>query len=336
MQHTPTALAPTRTLRPAHTLVALAVLALASACSTVSDDTVLLSQARSEQRAALADADTQALAPNELRLAGEALAQAEAARQRGDSLAEIDQLAYLARQRTGIARETGARKAAEARIAQAGAETDRMRLAARTQQADSATAAAAAATQEAAASQRDAAASQRDAAASQRQAEAAQRQAAASQRNANASQQQAGDAERRNALLATQLRELNAQQTERGLVITLGDVLFDTGRARLRPGAAQNLQRLGGFLKEYPQRKALIEGHTDSMGGEQMNQALSGQRAETVMTTLLAMGVPRGQLAAQGYGEGSPVADNDSATGRQANRRVEIVLSDENGAVKGR
>jgi outer membrane protein OmpA-like peptidoglycan-associated protein len=332
MHKTPTP----RALRPAHTLVALAVLALAAACSTVSDDTVLLGQARSEQRAALADADTQALAPNELRLAGEALAQAEAARQRGDSLAEIDQLAYLARQRTGIARETGARKAAEARIAQAGAETDRMRLAARTQQADNATAAAAAATQDAAASQRNAAASQRDAAASQRDAAASQRQAEASQRNAAASQQQAGDAERRSAMLATQLRELNAQQTDRGLVITLGDVLFDTGRARLRPGAAQNLQRLGSFLKEYPQRKALIEGHTDSVGGEQMNQALSGQRAETVMGALLAMGVARGQVAAQGYGETSPVADNDSATGRQANRRVEIVLSDENGAVKGR
>lgn len=189
----------------------------------------------------------------------------------------------------------------EYRAAQAGAETDRMRLAARTQEADAATAAAGAAT--------------RDAAAATREAEASQRQA---------------------AMLETQLREMNARQTDRGMVVTIGDVLFDSGQSALRSGSLQSLQRLGGFLKECPQRKALIEGYTDSVGSDGTNIALSTRRAEAVKGALLGMGVQSGQLAAQGYGEAHPVAGNDNAGGRQANRRVEIVLSDENGALKSR
>jgi len=98
----------------------------------------------------------------------------------------------------------------------------------------------------------------------------------------------------------------------------------------------QNIQRLGGFLKEYPQRKALIEGYTDSTGSDISNVALSGRRADAVMAALLGMGVTRGQLAAQGYGETHPVAGNETSSGRQMNRRVEIVLSDETGVLSPR
>ena len=315
------------------TLMAVAVLA---ACSTTPSDNVLLGQARSDYRAAQADAQTQALAPNELRLAGDALAQAEAALVRRDDVATVDQLSYLARQRTAVARATASRKSAEAMVAQAGDETARMRLAARTREADAATAAAGAATRDAAAATRDAEASQRQANAAQRDAARSQQQAANSQQQAAMSQQQADEAQRRTAMLETQLRELNAKQTDRGLVITIGDVLFDSGQANLRSGALQSMQRLSGFLKEYPQRKALIEGYTDSVGSDSMNVALSARRAEAVMGTLTGMGVARSQLAAQGYGEANPVADNDNAGGRQANRRVEIVLSDESGALKTR
>ncbi|KPF42980.1 flagellar motor protein MotB [beta proteobacterium AAP51] len=307
-------------------LMAAAVLA---ACGTTPVDNFLLTQARNDYRAAQADAQTQALATNELRIAGEALNLAEAASVKGEDVATIDQLAYLARQRTALARETARRKGAEAAVAQAGTETANMRLAARTREADAATAAAGVAT-------RDAAAATRDAEASQRQAGAATRDAARSQQQAALSQQQVGEAERRNALLQTQLRELNAKETERGLVITIGDVLFATGQATLRSDSLQSMQRLSGFLKQYPQRKALIEGYTDSVGGDSMNIALSARRAEAVMGSLLGMGVNRAQLTAQGLGESSPVAPNDSADGRRANRRVEIVLSDENGALKTR
>ena len=320
-------------IKTALTLMALAVLA---ACSTTPSDNVLLGQARSDYRAAQADAQTQSLASNELRLAGEALAQAEAAMTRRDDVATVEQLAYLARQRTAVARATASRKGAEAMVAQAGEETTRMRLAARTQEADAATSAAAVATRDAAAATRDAEASQRQAGAAQRDAARSQQQAANSQQQASMSQQQADEAQRRTAMLETQLRELNAKQTERGLVITIGDVLFDSGQANLRSGGLQSMQRLSGFLKQYPQRKALIEGYTDSVGGDSMNVALSTRRAEAVMSALTGMGVDRGQLAAQGYGEANPVAGNDNAGGRQANRRVEIVLSDENGALKSR
>ena len=320
-------------IKAALTLMAVAVLA---ACSTTPSDNVLLGQARSDYRAAQADAQTQSLASNELRLAGEALAQAEAAMTRRDDVATVDQLAYLARQRTALARATASRKGAEAMVAQAGEETTRMRLAARTQQADAATTAAAVATRDAAAATRDAEASQRQAGAAQRDAARAQQQAANSQQQASMSQQQADEAKRRTAMLETQLRELNAKQTERGLVITIGDVLFDSGQSNLRSGGLQSMQRLSGFLKQYPQRKALIEGYTDSVGGDSMNVALSTRRAEAVMSALTGMGVDRSQLAAQGYGEANPVAANDNSGGRQANRRVEIVLSDENGALKSR
>jgi outer membrane protein OmpA-like peptidoglycan-associated protein len=308
------------------TVLAAAVLA---ACSSIPADNAMLEQARSDYRSAQANSQTQALAPAELKQAGDALARADAAFARRDDTAQVNQLAYLARQRVALAQEAAGRKGSEAAVAEASAERDRLRLAARTREAD-------AATQSAAVANRDAASSQRQSEAAQREAAAAQQRAAASQQQANASQQQAGDAEARTRMLEAQLRELNAKKTDRGMVITIGDVLFDTGQAQLKSGGMQNIQRLSGFLKEYPQRKALIEGYTDSTGSDNTNMALSGRRADAVMSALLGMGVSRGQLAAQGYGETHPVAGNDSSGGRQMNRRVEIVLSDENGALSAR
>lgn len=312
-------------------LTALSLLAAAvlAACGSTPDGNAALEQARTDYRVAQANGSTQALAATELRLAGEALALANAAYGRGDDKPQVDHLAYLARQRVALAQETAQRKTAEAAVAEAGAERDRLRLASRTREADQATASAAAAN-------RDAKASQRDAEAAFRQSDASQRQAARSQQQAELSQQQAGDAERRAQLLEQQLRELNAKKTERGLVVTIGDVLFNTGRADIKSGGLQNVQRLGAFLKEYPQRTARIEGYTDSVGSDDMNMALSGRRADAVMAALVGMGVNRQQLSAQGYGETHPVAGNDNAGGRQMNRRVEIVLSDENGVVAPR
>lgn len=286
---------------------ALMAAALA-ACSSMPANNAMLDQAHTDYLAAQANVQTQALAPVELKQAGDALARAEASFARHDETDQVNHLAYLAKQRTVLAQETAGRKSSEAAVAAASAERDKLRLAARTSEADNATRTAAVATQDAAASQRQAA----------------------------ASQQQAGDAERHSRALEAQLRELNAKPTDRGMVITMGDVLFDTGRSELKSGGRRNVERLGSFLKEYPQRKALIEGYTDSTGDAASNQVLSGRRADAVMTALLDMGVERGQLAAQGYGETRPVAGNDHAGGRQMNRRVEIVLSDENGVLGSR
>lgn len=305
------------------TLTLLATAALA-ACSSMPDTNARLEQARSDYATAQADAQTRTLAAAELKQAGDSLAQANAAFERREDTAQVDQLAYLARQRIALAQEAGNRKGAEAAVAEAAAARDRLRLEARTREADNATRQAGMATQQAANADRNARASQQQANASQMQADAATR-------RADASQQQAGDAERRNMALEQQMRDLNARQTARGMVITLGDVLFDTGRAQLRSGGTEGVQKLGAFLKQYPGRKVQIEGYTDSVGGETMNLALSERRANAVMDALVDMGVARAQVTTRGFGEANPVAGNDNAAGRQQNRRVEIVLSDEGG-----
>jgi len=127
--------------------------------------------------------------------------------------------------------------------------------------------------------------------------------------------------------LQDQLNAMNAKQTERGLMMTIGDLLFATGRAELRSGGANNLDKLVLFLKQNPERDVLIEGHTDSVGSEDANYSLSQRRAESVQAYLLMHGVAGGRMGASGKGESSPVAGNDSASGRQLNRRVEVIIS---------
>lgn len=138
--------------------------------------------------------------------------------------------------------------------------------------------------------------------------------------DANAAQQQANELQR-------QLEILQARPTDRGLVLTLGDTLFATGKAELKSGATVNLDRLTAFMNEYPNRTAAIEGYTDSMGSEEMNQSLSQRRADAVKGYLVGQGVSSVRLSSSGRGENSPVADNESAAGRQQNRRVEVVIS---------
>jgi len=137
---------------------------------------------------------------------------------------------------------------------------------------------------------------------------------------ANVSEQQASELQR-------QLEILQAKPTDRGLVLTLGDTLFATGNAQIKSGATANLDRLGDFLNEYPNRTASIEGFTDSMGSEDSNQVLSERRADSVKRYLVERGVQSQRLTSTGRGESAPVADNETTAGRQQNRRVEVVIS---------
>lgn len=146
-------------------------------------------------------------------------------------------------------------------------------------------------------------------------------------------------AERDQALITQQemqLKELNAKKTKRGLVITLGDVLFSTNKAQLKSGGMRNMQKLADFLRQYPQQKVLVEGYTDSTGSDSLNQKLSDRRANAVRTALIDMGISSDRVTTRGYGEEFPVASNDTASSRQLNRRVEIILSDENGNIAPR
>jgi outer membrane protein OmpA-like peptidoglycan-associated protein len=134
------------------------------------------------------------------------------------------------------------------------------------------------------------------------------------------------DGQRNAADLQQQINDLQAKQTDRGLLLTLGDVLFTTGTANLNMGAGTQLTKLAGFLSKYPDRMAQIEGYTDNVGSEEYNQGLSQRRADAVKGYLVHQGIDTQRLTATGNGESSPVGDNSSATGRQQNRRVEVII----------
>ena len=180
---------------------------------------------------------------------------------------------------------------------------------------------------EATAAQRQAQAAREEASAAQAAADIARDQAAMARNEANQARSAASAAIAGTAELQRQITELNARETDRGLVVTLGDVLFETGMSELRGSAVGNLDRLADFLVRYDTRTAMIEGHTDSVGSESSNQILSQRRAQSVQAYLISRGVSSARLNASGLGEGSPVGSNDSETGRQQNRRVEVIVS---------
>ena len=127
--------------------------------------------------------------------------------------------------------------------------------------------------------------------------------------------------------LQQQYEALAAKQTERGMVLTLGDVLFDTAQATLKPGAATMIERLSTFLNQNAETRIRIEGHTDSVGSEAYNEDLSRRRAQAVADALTDRGITRDRIDVAARGEGFPVVGNETAAGRQQNRRVEIVFS---------
>jgi outer membrane protein OmpA-like peptidoglycan-associated protein len=172
------------------------------------------------------------------------------------------------------------------------------------------------------------------AAQSAQQAQDAQSQAQQAQQQAQLAQQQAAQSERDKQELRAKLlqqfnRILETRDTVRGLVVNIGDVLFDTGRYTLKPPAREALAKLSGIVLAYPGLKLTVEGHTDSTGTPAFNQKLSEQRAMTVRDYLVQQGVDMNSVTAAGLGEGMPIADNSTAAGRQKNRRVEIIVSGE-------
>ncbi|MCL4485786.1 MAG: OmpA family protein [Nitrospirae bacterium] len=137
------------------------------------------------------------------------------------------------------------------------------------------------------------------------------------------------------ARLREQLANLKAKKTDRGLVLTLGSVLFDLNRASLKSGGIKNVNRLARFMQSDPKRNVMIEGYTDSTGSPEYNKKLSKRRADAVRDALIKDGINPQRIVTKGFGKDYPVASNKTAEGRQENRRVEVVISDENGNFPG-
>ncbi|MEO8407785.1 MAG: OmpA family protein [Oxalobacteraceae bacterium] len=270
----------------------LTIAILVGACSSIPKTTSLLDQARGDYVAAQNNPKVASYAQLEMQQASAALEQANAAANHADSIEKIDKLAYLAKQKIALTQEVAKQKSAEADIASAGKERNQILLAQRTNEADQ-----------------------------------AKMSAEQSKLAAQVAQGETQEAQARAAQLEAQLADLAAKKTERGMVITLGDVLFGTDMARLTPDGMRTAQKLADILQQNPQRTVLIEGFTDSTGGAAHNQELSERRAAAVRNALQELGVASERVAIRGYGEAYPVAPNNTAQNRQLNRRVEIVLS---------
>ncbi len=300
-------------LNSRYRLTLIPVAAILTACASAPANNRSLDEARAFYQQAASDATVARSAPLELRRSQEALQQAEAALKAGDDLTAVDHYAYLARQRAAVAMQAGEIAKAEQSVTQSSAQQDSILISAR---------------------ERDAQASRAQAQAKAVEAERAQKEAETARKMAEEARKLAEQrlaavtaASASNDKLKAQLAELQAKQTERGMVLTLGDVLFDSGRAELKSGAMRTIDQLATFLKDNPERTVSVEGYTDSVGSDNFNLGLSQRRADAVSTALTSRGLELARIAARGYGESSPVASNDTAEGRQRNRRIEIVIS---------
>jgi outer membrane protein OmpA-like peptidoglycan-associated protein/outer membrane murein-binding lipoprotein Lpp len=265
-------------------------------CASTPKPNETLENARTIVETAQADPNAAKYAALDLQAAKSDLAVADAAYIRRDE-PSIVQPAYMAAQNARLAQLRGAAKADDARVAAGQAERDRIVLAARTNQVDSAN----------------------------RATNAANR----AKDDANRATDQATE---NAARLQAEVDALKAQPTDRGLVLTLGDVLFETGSSTLSPGAGRNLDRLVQFLTDHPERLVQIDGFTDSIGTDSFNQDLSQRRADAVRYQLVSRGISSTRIATQGYGKAYPVASNSESGGRQLNRRVEVVIGADNGS----
>jgi outer membrane protein OmpA-like peptidoglycan-associated protein len=152
--------------------------------------------------------------------------------------------------------------------------------------------------------------------------------AAAARAQAQQANQQVADANAVREKLRQQLNSVLAtSESARGLIVNLSDVLFDTGKFSLKPNTQISLAKVAGILEAYPGLKVQVEGYTDSVGSDELNQKLSENRANAVMNFLVGQGVQQANITAHGYGKNNPVADNSTAAGRAQNRRVNLVVS---------
>jgi outer membrane protein OmpA-like peptidoglycan-associated protein len=292
-----------RSIALTRTAVLLAGFFVLSACATAPKAPEAPLESRVKLTALQSNPQLATRAPVEMKAAEAAVNAAEAPRPDGEYATH---LVLLADQKVEIARARAQARQYEDQRKALSEQSERARLDARTLEADRA--------------RMDAQSARADAALARADADSAQAEAASARDEVAASRAARLELQR-------QIEELNARETDRGLVVTLGDLLFATGKSDLTGGAAPNLDKLAAFLGEYSDRTVLIEGHTDSVGSQESNHLLSQRRADSVKSYLVNRGVQAHRLTTAGLGQGSPVASNDTATGRQQNRRVEVIIS---------
>jgi outer membrane protein OmpA-like peptidoglycan-associated protein len=285
----------------ARTASGILILAMVAGCGGPPRDNPMIDSARVAYQRAAEDPEVGRHAPVALEEAREALNRAVTLWQQKAPREIVDHHGYLAQQRAEIARQRARMVRAEASIQDLERELAQVQLEARTADA-----------------------------------EAAEARARAERTRAERARAQAEAAMQRARELSERVSELEAELTHRGLVLTLSDVLFDVGRAQLREGATRTIGALVEFLNEYPERRVLIEGHTDSTGSRDLNMRLSHDRAQAVQAALVARGISANRIATAGLGPDFPVASNATTAGRQQNRRVEIIISDAAGHIPGR
>jgi outer membrane protein OmpA-like peptidoglycan-associated protein len=276
--------------------------ALMTGCASTPETIVPLERARTAYDEASAKPDIVANAQVSMYDAKLALDRAEAA----DELQKIEHLAYLAERQLQTAVAIAERKIAEAKVEQLRKERHRILLEQRSLEAEQATV----------------------------KAEEKTRQLELAKREAEARALEAENARQKALQLEAELADIQAKQTDRGIVLTLGDVLFAFNKADLQPGAMRTIDKLVEFLQNHSERKVVIEGHTDSRGSDEYNLGLSQRRADSVQNALVAKGVDPARIQTLGMGKAYPVASNDTESGRQQNRRVEIIISKSAEAVR--
>jgi outer membrane protein OmpA-like peptidoglycan-associated protein len=312
---------------------------LQAACSTAPKKDLALEQVRSQLNELKADTELAGYAPLALGEAERALRQAEAAT--GDT--QRIHLIYMADRRIQVARAVAQREQLEQELDRLGAERNDLLLRASQLEADrarleaekariisEATAEEARrAREETMEAQQREAASMRDAEQAIEEAQQARALAASSATQANLARREADLALEQADTLRRQLENLQLRQTESGVVVTLGDVLFESGQTELREEAMDSLVEVVDLLQSEPDKNIRIEGHTDSVGEATTNLEISQKRADAVFNALVSLGVEAARVTTQGMGEDFPIASNETDEGRAQNRRVDVILLDE-------
>jgi len=304
------------------------VLFLIAGCANSQQEMVAkdqLERARSAYMQAKSNRNVEAFAPLPFVDAGKAMQAAEQAK----GAEEVEQLSYIAEKKSLIAISAAEGKMAENEMEKLNRETANIITEKRTQEARVAQKEAENARLLAMSETERAAKAKKEAEEAQSLAARAKAEAEQARMAARAEAERAAKAKAEADQLMRELSDLKAKQTERGIVLTIGDVLFATGKADLSSDALRSVDKLSDFLQKYPNRNVLIEGHTDSVGSEEYNLTLSERRADSVKESLTSRRIPEGRIATKGYGKKYPVASNDTAAGKQQNRRVEVIILNE-------